>query len=123
LLANHQSVMPAGMRRLPATSQVLEAATKGGVEVSPDGHVYGRLVGHRSCGNDAIWWSVRRVDLAQLLTYVKEGESSLNLNKDSWIYESWRDADRPPRFYDGGFRKEHFSMMKKLVRPSETSRQ
>jgi hypothetical protein len=74
MLANGRRVMPKGMRRLPVRSAGLTAAIRRDVEVHPDGRVVGLVRIWHWCGNDALQNDVRRIDLAHLLAYLREGE-------------------------------------------------
>jgi len=72
-LADGRVVMPKGMQQLPKESFALKKVIEGGVEVEPDGRVIGRLVVRPNCGNDPVWYRVNRIDVAWLLTYLREG--------------------------------------------------
>lgn len=62
---------------LPIKSKALSATTKQGVEVASDGHVYGLVQIWHWCGNDALRYDIRRVDLGLLLGYLGEGKSDV----------------------------------------------
>ena len=72
-LADGREVMPLGMRKLPLRSTALREVTKDGVEVAEDGRVFGRLRIWHWCGNDPLRNDVRRIDVAHLLTYFRQG--------------------------------------------------
>jgi hypothetical protein len=52
--------------KLPVDSPVFEAALKRGVEVAPDGSVYGLIRIFRGCGHDPVRYDVSRVNLSEL---------------------------------------------------------
>lgn len=79
-LADGRTVMPAGMIELPKDSQSLKILTSNGVEVSPDQKVYGLVQIAHTCGNDAVKFELRRMDIAQILAYYREGKTSLVTN-------------------------------------------
>lgn len=70
-------VMPVGMKELPEKSETIKIATERGVEVSPDGHTYVLVQLWHWCGNDAVRYDLRKLDLAQLLAYHQEGVSTI----------------------------------------------
>lgn len=63
-----------GLNLLPKNSQALTMATAGGIEVDPEGNVFGLLRIHHWCGNDPLRNHVVRVNLAHLLMFLGEGE-------------------------------------------------
>jgi hypothetical protein len=73
-LADGRLVELPGFAKLPKTSAALLAATAGGVELAPDGRVYGLLRINHWCGNDPMQTHIARVDLADMLVYLKEGQ-------------------------------------------------
>ncbi len=52
--------------------RALEWLVERGVEISPDGRVYGLAKIHHWCGNDPVAREVVRVDLADVLTYLQQ---------------------------------------------------
>lgn len=76
-LADGRTVLPAGMIELPEQSDTLRVATKEGVEIAPDGRVFGLVKMWHWCGNDPVRHDISRVDVAQLLAFHQEGKSSL----------------------------------------------
>jgi hypothetical protein len=76
-LADGRTVMPAGMTQLPAKSATMDIAIREGVEVAPDGRVFGLVKIWHWCGNDPVRNDLNRTDIAQLLAYHREGTSTL----------------------------------------------
>jgi hypothetical protein len=74
VLADGRQVPLRGIAELPHDSPALTAVTSEGVEVGPDGAVIGMLPIHHYCGNDPVRKHIARVDVAQLLLYLGEGE-------------------------------------------------
>jgi hypothetical protein len=73
-LADGREIQLPGIRKLPASSAALTEATKRGVEVDENGRVYGLVRVHHWCGNDPIREHIARVDIANMLVFVGEGE-------------------------------------------------
>src|SRR5580765_8080734 len=69
-LADSRLIQLPGFCELPVISDALTEATGRGVEVSPDGRVFGLVRIHHWCGNDPVRVHVVRVDLADLLTFL-----------------------------------------------------
>ena len=67
-----------GFAKLPETSTALTQATTGGVELAPDGRIYGLIRINHWCGNDPVRNHIARVDLADMLVYLKEGQCTTN---------------------------------------------
>ena len=63
-----------GIEHLPADSLALAEATKRGVEIAPDGRLICLIRIFHWCGNDPITADIRRVDLSDMLTYLRVGE-------------------------------------------------
>lgn len=76
-LADGRVVLPKGMRALPLKSAALTELTRRGVEVGRDGRVFGQVKLWHWCGNDPVWSDIRRVDIAQVLAFLREGKSKL----------------------------------------------
>lgn len=74
VLADGRSVQLPGFRRLPVQSAALSEITKRGVEISSDGRIYGLAQIHHWCGNDPVTEHIARVDIANVLTFLREGE-------------------------------------------------
>jgi hypothetical protein len=74
ILSDGRQVPLRGIAQLPRESKALTAATSEGVEVTPDGAVIGLLPIHHWCGNDPVRRHIARVDIAQLLLFLGEGE-------------------------------------------------
>jgi len=73
-LADGRTVQLPGFRKLPPASPALTEATKRGVEIAADGRVYGLVRVHHWCGNDPVREHIARVDVADMLMFVREGE-------------------------------------------------
>lgn len=73
-LADGRVVMPQGMRRLPGKSNVLSVLVKQGVQVEPDGDVFGRVSLSKRCGNDPTLFNLHRINIGSYLAYAREGE-------------------------------------------------
>lgn len=84
VLADGREVMPRGMVRLPAESEVLAAAVAAGVEVHADGSVHGLLRIWHWCGNDSVREHIARVDVGYLLAFLGEGERCPDL-PEPWM--------------------------------------
>src|SRR5262245_51103401 len=74
VLVDGRTIPLPGLRRLPAESTALTEATREGVEVRSDGHVYGLVRVWHWCGNDTVRHHVVRVDLGRLLIFLDQGD-------------------------------------------------
>ncbi len=63
-----------GVRGLPVVSPALAEVTKRGVEVGKDGTVYGLVRVHHWCGNDPVVEHIVRVDIAEMMKFLRVGE-------------------------------------------------
>ncbi len=80
-LITGKTVIPLpGIGPLPATSLALTQAIPHGVEVAPDGRVYGLVKIHHWCGNDPVRHHLARVDLASMLVFLGEAKPPGGLN-------------------------------------------
>ena len=73
-LADGRTVQLPGLHSLPINSAALSEATKRGVEVHADGRVWGLVKVHHWCGNDPVRVHIARVDLSDMLTFLRVGE-------------------------------------------------
>ncbi len=73
-LADGRTVQLSGLRSLPSLSPALTEATKRGVEVGADGHAWGLVRVHHWCGNDPVREHIARVDLSDMITFLRVGE-------------------------------------------------
>jgi len=73
-LADGRTVQLSGLRSLPGQSAALTEATKRGVEVGADGHVWGLVRVHHWCGNDPVREHIAKVALADMMTFLRVGE-------------------------------------------------
>ena len=74
ILADGRKMQLVGLRSLPSESSALAEATKRGVEIDVDGRVWGLVRVHHWCGNDPVREHVARVDLAEMLTFLRVGD-------------------------------------------------
>ena len=112
VLTGGRRVIPQGMTKLPKDSATLAIATKEGVEVTPDGRVFGLVKLWHWCGNDAVRYDLSKIDLAQLLAYHHEGQSTLKpyeYSKHSFV-ETGGGSDH-------GWSISSFSRMKMMFSP------
>jgi len=77
LIRGGSKVLPLGMTRLPERSNAIQSILRHGVELHPDGRVFGLVEAHPSCGNDPVVSRLVRVDIGSFLHYIGQGESSL----------------------------------------------
>jgi hypothetical protein len=75
-LADGRTIQLPGFRKLPTISAALSEVTKRGVEIASDGRVYGLVRVLHGCGNDPVRKHIARVDVADILMYLGEGEWS-----------------------------------------------
>ncbi len=74
VLKGNQRVRLPDHEFFPAHSRrALEWLVERGVEISPDGRVYGLVKIHHWCGNDPVAGEIVRVDVADVLTYLEQG--------------------------------------------------
>src|SRR5262245_13928214 len=73
-LADGRILQLPGFRKLPRESAALTEATKRGVEIASDGRVYGLVRIWHWCGNDPVREHIARVDLADMLMFLRQGE-------------------------------------------------
>ncbi|MBS1718017.1 MAG: hypothetical protein JSS72_09840 [Armatimonadetes bacterium] len=98
-------LMLPGFVELPENSKVLAAATARGVEINPDGRVYGLIKVRRTCGNDSTMYDVSRVDLGYALEALGMGKPSRPLPKRGRALDYCRDVYR-----NGGWDDLSFEM-------------
>lgn len=133
ILADGQKVMPKGMKSLPKDFPGMKALTMRGVDLEPDGRVFGLVELFHGCGNDPIRGEYRRVDFGLALTYLGQGESQVPVAKDDYrprfgneIFEEvWRVADAH-RFlkFARGEKDPHWrdnEEMRQLIRDKEAA--
>lgn len=95
LLTDGTRVPLPGLTKLPQASIALEAAVAQGVEIAPNGEVYGLLRIHHWCGCDPVRHHIAKINLARLLRSIGEGEPECKA-LDDWFRER-------PRFQYSGF--------------------
>jgi hypothetical protein len=71
-LSDGRSVALLGVEALPIQSSVLSEVVRQGVEITPDGQVYGLVKVHHWCGNDPVREHLARVNLSDLLVFLGE---------------------------------------------------
>ena len=74
VLANGRTVQLPGLRAMPGQSAALAEATKRGGEIGSDGRVWGLVKVHHWCGNDPVREHIARVDLADMMVFLRVGE-------------------------------------------------
>jgi len=87
-----------GVTRLPETSDALAEAKKRGIEVAENGRVYGLVRVHHWCGNDPVREHLARIDIADLLRFLGEGEYAVPSEA-----EKYRDPSRLGSFSRWGW--------------------
>jgi hypothetical protein len=95
-LADGRIVQVPGFRWLPMESDALAEATKRGVEVEADGRLLGLVRIHHWCGNDPVREHIARVDLADMMTFLRIGEpvdpapqSELSISEPGGSFCEW----------------------------------
>ncbi|MBS1705291.1 MAG: hypothetical protein JST40_05415 [Armatimonadetes bacterium] len=82
-LSDGRVVMPSGMTALPKQSKTLSCLIRSGVELGPTGKTFGLVRIWHWCGNDPVRTDIRRIDLAQMLAFYREGKTTLKLKTKS----------------------------------------
>ncbi len=99
ILADGRTIPLLGIRELPPDSDVLSAAIDRGVEIAADGRVTGLLPCRHWCGNDRIKHHIARVDVADLLIFLKVVEFPLSPEIDQ---AEWHARRKPLDRWDPG---------------------
>jgi hypothetical protein len=99
--------MPDGVV-LPEKSQLLEAATREGVEIDSAGRIFGLLRIWHWCGNDPTRNHIARIDIARLMEFVEQSNAKKSywrgcdtVAEDGWDvdafygFEQWLDERSP----------------------------
>jgi hypothetical protein len=107
-LADGRTVQLPGFRKLPTVSPALSEVTKRGVEIASDGRVYGLVRVHHWCGNDAVREHIARVDVADVLMFVREGEWVTMPSQESLAYSC---RTQGGTFSQWGWRIEEFMLL------------
>ena len=81
-LADGRSAKLPAFRALPLESAALTESTKRGIEIAPDGRIFGLVRIHHWCGNDPVREHVARVDLSEMLLFLEVGEPETELPSD-----------------------------------------
>lgn len=83
-LADGRFVRLPEVKVLPSNcSPLFCESTRQGVELSPEGRVFGLLRIHHWCGNDSVRTHVAKVDLSRLLLFTGEGEPIRPLSRNA----------------------------------------
>jgi hypothetical protein len=88
ILDDGRRILLPKIRQLPPVSEVLSAVIAQGVEVAPDGRVTGLLRCRHWCGNDPIRDDIRRVDVADLLIFLKVVDHPIDPEIDQCDWQS-----------------------------------
>jgi hypothetical protein len=75
LLADGRTLPLPKLRALPSQSAALSEVIKRGVEVASNGRVYGLVRVHHWCGNDPVREHIARVDISDMMTFLRVGET------------------------------------------------
>ena len=108
-LADARIVQLPGFRKLPRVSDALREVTKRGTEIAADGRVYGLVRVHHWCGNDPVREHIARVDVADMLMYLREGEWSTAPSTETLEFASRRSRGR---FSEWGWNVSEFTSFK-----------
>lgn len=84
-LADGRTVQLSGLRALPGQSAALAEATKRGGEITSDGRVWGLVKVHHWCGNDPVREHIARVDLADMMLFVRAGEPVVPIREEDLL--------------------------------------
>ena len=104
-LADGRQVILPGVVALPANSPVLAEAVRQGVEISPEGQVYGLVKVHHWCGNDPVRKHLAKVNLAEMLLFAGDASPEVPFRGDS---EALRSV-RPNRFTQHGWNMSDYN--------------
>jgi hypothetical protein len=104
-LADGRIVQLPGFRKLPLKSGALAEVASRGVEIGSDGKAYGLIKVHHGCNRDPVREHIARVDIADLLMYLGEGELTTPLSGNALEYA----ASEPGAFSRWGFSLVDFS--------------
>lgn len=84
-LADGRTVQLSGLRALPGQSAALAEATKRGVELGADGRVWGLIKVHHWCGNDPVREHIARVDLADMMLFLRVGAPVVPIREEDLL--------------------------------------
>ena len=73
-LAGGRRVTVSGYKSLTGAESLIEATKERGVEITPDGKIFGLLKIWHWCGNDSVRYHYARVNLSELIRYFDKGE-------------------------------------------------
>lgn len=77
ILADGRLLPLPGVSQLPERSGILKELTRRGVEIGGDGRVYGLIKIHYWCGTTRMPYHLARMDIADVLIFLRIGESTL----------------------------------------------
>lgn len=103
LLADGRTLPIPQVRALPSNSVALAEIAKRGVEVRNNGGVYALVQVHHWCGNDPVRTHIARVNVADMLTYLRVGETIGPMPE-----EQFRATETGGRFSQWGWRVGEF---------------
>ena len=112
-LADGRTVQLPGFRKLPRKSAALTQTTKRGVEIAGDGRVFGLVRVLHWCGNDPVREHVARVDVADMLMYLREGEWSAPPSAEALEFASQTPGGR---FSEWGWDVSEFAIFQHWTR-------
>ena len=73
-LADGRTAPIPGLRLLPRHSAALAETTQRGVEIHAGGRIWGLVRIHHWCGNDPVQEHIARIDLSDMVTFLRVGE-------------------------------------------------
>jgi hypothetical protein len=74
LLADGRTLTLPGLRSLPPQSAALTEVTARGVEIGTNDRIYGLVKVHHWCGNDPVRERIAKVDISDMLIFLRLGE-------------------------------------------------
>ena len=74
VLVDGRSLQLPGFLSLPDHSVALTAAIKRGIEIAPDGKLYGLMRIHHWCGNDPVREQLARVNISDVMMFLHVGQ-------------------------------------------------
>ena len=78
-LTDGRTVPLRGVHALPLESVALAQVIGRGVEINADGRVYGLVKVHHWCGNDPVRRHIAKVDIAEMLIFLRVGRPTVPL--------------------------------------------
>jgi len=84
-LTDGRTLQLPGLRALPSQSAALTEVTKRGVEVGAKGRIYGLVRIHHWCGNDPVREHIAKVDIADMMTFLRVGQSTAPVPEPDYL--------------------------------------